>query len=263
MRNIGALCDAFEKGITTAAVPGFMKADVDYLLRDGADCWRMYRFVPETAGCCDKSRRAASAFGELIRVADGLHFEDNGLRLHDFRNYLGRLGSFGELTDIDTGLLSALAEQLDTVFSPDLPLRSVHGDAKTANVVHGEQSTILDLDTLSSGWAALDFGDTVRSVCSEYSAGAVADVAEGYAQGFGGLLTDDEVRSLYWGILYVTGELAMRYYIDYASEEGYFKGKTPPQLLARAQSLMGQLCCFMEHEKEIRTVISRGFGKNA
>ena len=51
----------------------------------------------------------------------------------------------------------------------------------------------------------------------------------------------------------------MRYYIDAASGEGYFKGKTPAQCLARADGLMTQLRGFLDRMDVIRTAVSAAF----
>ncbi len=259
MSNIAALCGAFEREPRRSTfLPSFLTAGGRlYLEADGF--WRMYSYV--SGGAADR-RQAGRAFGELMRIADGITLADNALRLHGIAGYFTWLTQLGGAPDMP--LLGELTRQLGEVFSDKLPQRNVHGDAKLANVITGEHCTLLDLDTLSHGWAALDFGDTVRSSCPENpDVPAITEIAHGYAEGLQGLLTPQEVNSLSDGILYVTAELAMRYYIDAASGEGYFKGKTPAQCLARADGLMAQLRGFLGSMDAIRTAVSAAFEMNA
>ncbi|MBQ9899108.1 MAG: aminoglycoside phosphotransferase family protein [Ruminococcus sp.] len=255
MHNIAAVCGAFaETEGHSTSVPDFLEAGGRlYLEADGF--WRMYSYVP--GGAADR-RQAGRAFGELMRITDGITLADSGLRLHDITGYFTRLTQLGGAPDMP--LLGELTHRLAAIFSDELPRRNVHGDAKIANVLTGERCTLLDLDTLSRGWAALDFGDTVRSSCPENpDIPTITDIARGYAEGMQGLLAPQEISSLSDGILYVTAELAMRYYIDAASGEGYFKGKTPAQCLARADGLMTQLRGFLDRMDVIRTAVSAAF----
>ena len=96
-----------------------------------------------------------------------------------------------------------------------------------------------------------------RNVISDLN--AVREITSGFAQGLGGILSDDEVNSLYYGILWLTGELAVRYLIDYRSENKYFRGKTSAQCLARAEELLSQLKQFTDHGEELKEIVRSQF----
>ena len=138
----------------------------------------------------------------------------------------------------------------------------IHGDAKADNVLIGDALTVIDLDTAMEGYAAIDFGDLVRSLCvgdmSDLS--PVRAAAQGFAEGLDGLLTAEEVSSLYYGILRSTGELAVRYLADSLREEKYFRGKSTADCIARAEELMAQIEAFIAARSELNEIIAEAFG---
>jgi hypothetical protein len=159
--------------------------------------------------------------------------------------------------------LDSLGETLEQVFTVDFPKRNIHGDAKISNLILKKNCTVIDLDTVMQSYAAIDYGDMIRSVCPSelLELTVIRDVTNGFALGLDGILTDDEIYSLYYGILYVTGELAVRYLIDYLSDEKYFRCKTSADCLSRANELLRQLSVFISHGEEITSIIYKSFKK--
>ena len=137
----------------------------------------------------------------------------------------------------------------------DVPKRSIHGDAKADNIIIGEPCSVIDLDTMMQGYAAIDYGDMVRSA----DISRLDELTKGFAEGLDGLLTEKEVKSLYYGVLWVTGELAVRYLIDVYSEKPYFKGKTREQCRERADSLVKQLADIENMQESFENVIKKYF----
>ena len=111
------------------------------------------------------------------------------------------------------------------------------------------------------GYAAIDYGDLVRSVCREKEQFMmeISEVTQGFAQGLDGLLGADEKSSLYYGILWLTGELAVRYLTDAYSDVKYFRGKSSADCLTRAKELLRQLDVFTACEDEIKEIITTSF----
>ena len=158
--------------------------------------------------------------------------------------------------------MSALENTLNSVFDCYLTKRIVHNDAKSDNIIAGNPVCIIDLDTVMNGYAAIDYGDMVRSVTSsDLSLNTIKQITEGFADGLNGLLTEEEVVSLYFGILYVTGELAVRYLSDYVGNINYFKDKTPSMCLSRANELVNQLNTFTKCQDDITAIIYKAFKK--
>ena len=132
----------------------------------------------------------------------------------------------------------------------------IHGDAKADNIIFGEIPTVIDLDTVMLHYCAIDYGDMVRSA---EDMDEVREITAGFAKGLGGLLTPAEVQSLYYGALWVTAELAMRYSTDALTGEGYF-GKSREDCEKRCSQLRHKLDWLKENEKQIREIILKCFG---
>ena len=260
MDNISCIESVFADSCCSGVgVPHFIACgDKNYAVADG-EVWRMYEYISATADAAASAAAAGRAFGTFIRVMDGSELAPEPAieNFHDFDGYFTVLAS---KSGIERGLMQTFDELRDTlgqVFTKKLKKRIIHGDAKPDNVIIGEKNVIIDLDTVMFGHAAIDYGDLVRSVCRRKARGIddLREVTSGFAQGLSGLLTHDEVDSLYYGVLWLTGELAMRYLIDYRSEEKYFRGKSSADCLNRANELVGQLNGFIACSEEMKEMI--------
>jgi len=252
MDNISAVQRAFPGTDDRIGIPEYLTCKGRNFAEYGGEVWRMYRFVRQE-GSPDE-HLAGLAFGSFIRRVSGIRTVRTVDGYHDFDRYISRLGTLDcdEVPEL-CGELFRLGETLSEVFAP-LPKRVIHGDAKLGNVITGEKCTVIDLDTVMEGYPAVDFGDLVRSLGTS-DAERINAAAEGFAEGLDGLLSSAEADSLYYGILWTTGELAARYLIDYITSEGYFSGKTQEQRLGRARELAGQLRTFRNMETELKDII--------
>ena len=264
MDNISRIEAAFAKvGGCDIAVPHFISCgDKNYAAAD-EKVWRIYRYITATAEASAEPMAAGRSFGTFIRIMDGSELSSTPAieGFHDFDGYFAVLAS---KNGIDRDVMAALDKLRDTlgqVFGSSLQKRIIHGDAKADNIIIAHKTTIIDLDTVMCGYAAIDYGDLVRSVCKNgiTDLSPVRHITAGFAQGLGGILSDDEVNSLYYGILWLTGELAVRYLIDCKSENKYFRGKTSADCLARAEQLLSQLKQFTEHGAELTEIIHSAF----
>ena len=262
MANISAVSQAFAKsGCTDVTVPEYLMAGGRNFAEINGEVWRMYRYI-ETGPAAGADRLAGYSFGTFIRTVSGTELRPVIEGYHDFGWYLSRLKALAsDGLNADLARLSELSEMLAGVFTQEIPKRSIHGDAKTDNVFTGERCAVIDLDTVMSGYAALDYGDMVRSL----STGGQPDISRiesataGFAEGLGGILTECETDTLYYGILWTTGELAIRYLTDSISEEKYFRGKTEQDCRDRADELLLQLGTFERLRGEITEIINRYF----
>lgn len=270
MSNIAKICRVFENTDNRrVAVPKYLKTDGGALFAvNGDEVCRIYEYsesIISEAGFYD----AGFAVGAYMRcISDKkLKLENVIENFHSYSGYFSRLASLNKesvLKKLDNSVmkkLSGLGLTLEQVFTVDFPKRNIHNDAKTDNVIFGETPVIIDLDTTMQGYAAIDFGDLVRSSGKADGSAltVIRDITRGFAEGLEGCLTDDEINSLYYGILYVTGELAVRYLIDYLSEEHYFRDKTPAQCLKRANELLEQLEFYISQGANITEIIYKEF----
>lgn len=259
MSNI-ALVEQAVSEQSDVAVPRYLTAGGCSFVMVGGEIWRMYGFT-EKIGSDDELCRSGYAYGAFMRALNSPEIAAAPAidGFHDFERYYQRLE--GICPDIPAEL-KKLRERLSGCFS-GVPKRVIHGDAKLDNVITGEPSTVIDLDTVMKGYAALDYGDMVRSAVGSENIGlaAVREVTQGFAAGLKGLLTENEISSLYCGVLWGTGELAIRYLTDFYSEERYFRSKTREQCLERSEQLIAQLEMFAAAESEITEIIKKAFAE--
>ncbi|MBP5432610.1 aminoglycoside phosphotransferase family protein [Ruminococcus sp.] len=258
MHNISRIESALEN-VPDIAVPHFIAAgDKNYAIVEGR-IWRIYSYITANSNAVANASAAGRAFGTFIRVMDGQELGKTPAieGFHDFDCYFSELAALNRTDRSSLAALDRLRDTLGQVFTSSLKKRVIHGDAKPDNIIISDTPTIIDLDTAMYGYAAMDFGDLVRSVCRGeiIDTAAVSNITKGFSQGIDGLLGADEVRSLYFGILWLTGELAMRYLADSRREVKYFRGKSSADCLARAEELLRQLDMFTSHGNEIKEIV--------
>lgn len=273
MRNISKLERIFENTEGSGVkIPHFLRSEEEcnFIEADG-EIYRMYNFAEPVHGIQDRFHKMGFSFGTFIKLLNGknIRLDTSIENFHSYSSYLSSLtaadanSAFRKIDRIVMRRLSSLKETLEQVFTVDFPKRNIHNDAKVGNIVFGKICTVIDLDTVMEGYAAIDYGDMIRSVCTadRLDFVAVRDITNGFADALKGILTDDEIYSLYYGILYVTGELAVRYLIDYIRKDKYFKEKTSAQCLRRANELLRQLNTFISSGDEITAIIYKAFKK--
>ena len=259
MENISAVEDAFSRyGDGTVSVPHYLTVSgANFVDADGG-IYRMYSYTEPLLVSDDRNYLMGRSFGAFLRIVNS-----GGVKLNetipDFRNFKRYYSVLLSVSSTKAELFTELSHELEAVFGSSLPKRNVHNDAKSANIITGRQCTVIDLDTSMEGYAALDFGDMIRSVLPDMN--AVRAVAEGFADGLCGLLTSAEVDSLYYGVIWAVGELSMRYYIDGIAENGYFKGKTPADCIRRADGLHEQLLYVKANRETITEIIRAAFSE--
>ncbi|MBR0511203.1 MAG: aminoglycoside phosphotransferase family protein [Ruminococcus sp.] len=260
MDNIRRIEAAFSAE-TDIAVPHFIACgDKNYAVADG-ELWRIYNYIAATADAAADAAAAGRHFGAFIRITEGTVLNKTPAieRFHDYDRYFAELSALNR-TDISLlRIFDSLRDKLGTVFGGSLKKRVIHGDAKPDNVIAGSPACIIDLDTVMYSYAAIDYGDLVRSVCRDTESGlsALDSLTSGFSQGLCGILDGDEINSLYFGILWLTSELAMRYLADSQREEKYFRGKTSAECLARSRQLMAQLNAFTAQSGRINEIIHK------
>lgn len=152
------------------------------------------------------------------------------------------------------------------------PARIVHGDPKIANVLFDKKNglaiSLIDLDTVGPGLLQHDIGDCLRSVCNRsgeeselnkvtFDLDLCEATLEGYFETTEEFLTPGECELFYDGILAITYELGLRFFMDYLQGGHYFKCKTPEETLKKAQVQLTLLQDIIAKEVAIRTLIQQ------
>ena len=242
-----------------------------HLDAEGA-CWRCYRMIEgahtvDAVQTVEQARTAAFAFARFARDLSDLPPP----RLHEtipgFHDTPARLRTLEKLAEEDRlrradSASRELAELramkhlapliADAAASGTIPERITHNDTKINNVMlddeTGEGICIVDLDTVMPGYALYDFGDLVRVAANpaREDAGRLGGLAarrdmyqasaEGFAEGFGGYLTEQELKLMPMAGAVITFELAVRFLSDYLDGDRYFKTSRPGHNLDRART---------------------------
>jgi len=264
MNNISLIVKAFACSGSNIDIPEYLYANSRNYIVYNDEFWRMYRYIKASTVTENSDFLSGCAFGSFIRITDGLRLEPVIDGYHNIDHYFKRFMRLHASNKINAAVikkLGSLNDTLKSIFSCGIPLRCIHGDAKVDNVITADKCTIIDLDTAMQGFAALDYGDLIRSLCSNGtpSAERISCITQGFAKGLGGILTYSEIDSLYYGILWVTAELAIRYLTDSISGEHYFRDKAPEECLKRSNELLGQLDMFTSNADEIKKIIHTHF----
>lgn len=242
---------AAEKSVS---VPCFLRHDGKNCAELHSSTWRMYPYA-ESGKCEDIPYTIGFSYGRFMRSINAVPLKLSPV-IEDFHNYSVYVEKLKAEAPSDAipEELEKLGHELAEIFA-DVPKRNIHGDAKADNIIIGKPCTVIDLDTAMNGYAALDYGDMVRSV----GEGGIEALTKGFAEGLDGMLTDREVQSLYYGVLWCTGELTVRYLTDVYAENRYFSVKSREQCSERAESLMIQLRDFMSMKPDFERIIKNAF----
>jgi len=151
-----------------------------------------------------------------------------------------------------------------------LPQRIVHNDTKFNNVLldgSDQAQCVIDLDTVMPGYAAYDFGDSVRTIINT-AAEDEADTnlislniplfeayTKGYLQEATRFLTAAEVESLIKGVLLLPYIQAVRFLTDYIDGDIYFKIHSPEHNLQRARAQLALVKKLEENEELLNRII--------
>lgn len=224
MNNISIIEQAFadEKNI---AIPYYLSCNDRNYMEQNSEIWRMCRYIEKSSNAENINYSYGYTVGRFLHVVNAGGFEfETPINLHNF------------------GL--------------NLPVRNIHGDTKLDNIIFGDKTAIIDFDTAMRGYICADYGDMIRSVTTKsFNLSTIYEVTHGFANGIGKILTDNEIKTLYFGIILIINELLYRY------QDGNrnFPNKTPEQCIEREKQLTIQLDRINRHEDDIINIINECF----
>lgn len=258
-----------------------LKDGASYSEEEDGTYWRMYRFV-EGADSYDVVERpedfyeSAVAFGNFQKLLAEYPAKSLHETIPNFHNTVDRLDKFKKAVEADA--VSRAAEVKDEIqfvldreddchvlcdmlASGEIPLRVTHNDTKLNNIMldhkTGKGICVIDLDTVMSGSALYDYGDSIRfgantgaedeKDLSKISCDLelFALYTKGFIEGCGGSLTQKEIRMLPMGAKLMTLECGMRFLTDYLEGDRYFKIHRPEHNLDRCRT---QFCMVKDME---------------
>ena len=225
----------------------------------GEKFYRIYIFIDKTLSL-NLARTEADfyesgvGFGKFAKMLDGFNadeikdvipdFHNTRVRFNNFLNAL-KADRYDRAKEVQPEIDFALKREefcgkiVDMLDSGEIKRRVTHNDTKLNNVLLDEKTgkavAVIDLDTVMSGSACYDFGDSVRFGCStaledeedlnkvHFSMPLFKVYSEGFLGALKGTLTDKEIDCMPIGAIMMTLECGIRFLTDYLEGDCYFR----------------------------------------
>lgn len=210
-------------------------------------------YAPSKVEVEEQAFQAAKGFGEFLsqtQTLDTSLFSESIPGFHDLEkrllqlaeavgnNRVGRLDSAASLLNQANDFLW-IKNHMKTLKSHGLPVRVCHNDTKVDNILLDRKSHefkhVIDLDTVGPGFMLYDFGDMMRTFISpaaesetdiskiEFRKSILEALKEGFMSSVQHFITPNEKESLYFGGMYMTYIMAVRFLTDYLNGDIYYK----------------------------------------
>lgn len=265
----------------------------DSFFRDsGGGYWRVYTYIEGTVvrdavESIEDFAICGRAFGEFQRQLADYPAHTLAETIKEFHNTPERFENMQKAIERNlAGRRDTAKAEIDFALSREdtamllyraygngeIPLRVTHNDTKLNNVLFdaetGEAVAIVDLDTVMPGFSVTDFGDSIR-----FGANTAAEdetdlslvsldlalfraYAEGFIEGCGGRLTEQELDLLPEGAMVMTYECGMRFLTDYLDGDLYFKVHRDGHNLDRCRTQFALLRDMEAKLPEMRQIIN-------
>ncbi len=245
------------------------------------NCWRVYQFVTGAEGydqitSPEIAFQGGFAYGKFQAMLADIPGGPMNETILNFNNPTYLLSRFEEVLKADTkGRASLVEEQIQFVQSRaqemqkminmlksgELPLRITHNDTKINNVLIDTETNkavcVIDLDTVMSGCALNDFGDSIRTGAALAAedeedltkVGVNFELFEAFTRGYltsaKSFLTENEKNMMAFSAKLYPYIIGLRFITDYLEGDVYFKIHKEDHNLYRAKAQFA-LCKNME-----------------
>lgn len=265
--------------------------DAPYVLTDGGDYWRAYRFIErartyeimeDPAQACEGGR----AFGRFQQLLADLPPPPLHETIPDFHHTPKRLEALERAVAEDVcNRCSACRAEIDFTFARrplaesvvtaladgTVPQRVTHNDTKLNNVMFDEASgkavCVIDLDTVMPGSVLYDFGDMVRTFTPtaaedepdldklDMDLNVFRELARGYIEAAGPFLQPAETDRLVLAGKLLTFTIGIRFLTDYLAGDVYFKTTRPGHNLDRLRTQLKLVGLIEEREERMESIV--------
>ena len=255
----------------------------DSCIKIGENYWRLMEFISnsytlEEVTSPEQAALVARAFAQFSGALSDFPANELSIIIEDFHDISFRMKQLSEAINNDThGRLANCQTLVDFCFdqstfidkvvdiSKKLPLHVTHNDTKINNLlfIEGDKPcAVIDLDTCMPGLLMHDFGDMVRTCCSNlaeddtnnekmvFKLDIFAALIRNYQETFGDGLTPLEKESLIIGAKLLPFIIGTRFLTDHLNGDNYFAVSRENHNLDRAQSQIQlfKLVCDAEPE---------------
>ena len=253
----------------------YTKEGHSFFKDENSNYWRIFDFI-ENSKVYDKIEKPEQAAftGEAFAEFQEFLIDIKPLNeiLVGFHNTANRIDTFVETlakdsvkrcegVDNEIQFLLARKEEMKKIIEQgkkgELPLRTVHQDAKLNNILFDENTEeilcVIDLDTTMPGYICYDFGDAMRTgSCTakedekdlskvDFDFEIFKNFAKGYMKKAKDFLTKNEIESLAFGVKLLTYEQAVRFLNDYLQGDTYYRTEYPEHNLVRTRTQIKML----------------------
>lgn len=228
----------------------------DSLVQIGDDHWRAIAFIPkcftvEAVTSEPQAYQVAQAFGQFSSALSDFPAEELHVIIDKFHDINARMEQLSQaIKNGDQQRVFACREIVNyclsqTRFIDDvtqlvsqLPVQVTHNDTKINNLLFSEATqqptAVIDLDTCMPGYLMHDFGDMVRTCCSNLPEDGTdiatmkvrfdifKGLADGYQSSFKTPITQVEQQSLVIGAQLLPFMIGVRFLTDYLNGDVYF-----------------------------------------
>lgn len=261
----------------------------DCLLDLPSGYWRAITYIPdsysiEAVETPQQAEKAATAFAQfnsalwdfpsanLAEIIPGFH--DLTLRLKQLQcairaDKVKRKANCQDAIDICHAQNEFIVE-VDNLIST-LPQKVSHNDTKINNLLFSIEThqaiAVIDLDTCMPGFLMHDFGDMVRTCCSNLPEDSTdltqmivrkdifQALAKGYVLTLSKHMSKVEKDSLLIGALLIPFIMALRFLTDYLDGDNYFYVKHKRHNLERAENQLQLFTLLKQQRKELNEII--------
>lgn len=267
--TLNALRSEYEKsGKTGKTLLEYISVkDKNYLVNNGF--WRCCRYIENEFALPDRNsvKEAGRVLGEFHRCTENVDISELYITIQGFHDIENRITDAIEQNGVNirqraffTDILEIYREK-KYCFSSQ---RLVHNDTKWGNMLISPKTklpeTLIDFDTVMPGYAAYDFGDSVRSSCISDGCKIDFEMLRLFAKGYFSEYSEISAEESAAAMLFITAEIAARYIYDVQSGENYFLGMTKNQKLLKYERNFKSAHFILENLDRIEEIINNAKG---
>jgi Ser/Thr protein kinase RdoA (MazF antagonist) len=259
------------------------KNDQPLVIVDG-DYWRAIQYIPncytvEELSTPEQAIQVAKAFAQFTSALSDFPAASLAEIIPDFHNLNHRIAQLEAVIAKDPkNRLASCQTLVDFIqqqqkFINDvaeliqkLPLQVTHNDTKINNLLfcsaNKEPLAVIDLDTCMPGYLMHDFGDLIRTCCSNLPEDGVeidsmeirfdifSALAKGYIESFGNKMSTLEKQSLVIGAQLLPLMVSIRFLTDYIDGDNYFHVEHAEHNLMRAKNQLHMYSLLNQYEQK-------------
>jgi len=260
----------------------------EFVLKTSTAHWRLYHYVEgntyyRAEDNCMASE-AGRAYGEFLLAVSGINPNQLIETIPDFHNINRRYEQFAEAK------IQALPERISVAselahfvvleiagmkhyyakLEETAKKRVTHNDTKLANLIfdhNGMAIIVVDYDTLMPGYLAFDFGDAIRTICSNTVEDSL-DLAETFynkdlIKAFSTAMVDQikdivepgELKLLPESICYMPFIMGLRMLTDYLNNDVYYSTNYADHNLDRAKNQFALYASGKQLQNELNNIV--------